>query len=180
VDPITIFLLMLGVVSLLKKAVKWANWKIGSDPGRIMLEQVYDEQKDRLEHQYEAQQTRIQETATEVSGQQTAARAAMGQAGGEGTAAAGVLAHTEARKTADLGLLDTAYQDALDDLEAQYDLAVQQQSEELAFDIESAVANLGQIGLGSLSLGMKGSRATLNAENILGMENRYYTWGLLE
>jgi hypothetical protein len=173
-----VLLLFLGFGSALTKAAKWLNWNLLGQHGQ--LDVLYEEQKDRLQHQYAAQQTRIEETATTVSGQQTAALAAMGQAGGEGTAAAGVLAQTQARETADLGLLDTAYQDALDDLEAQYNLAVQEQSEELASDVTSALTEMGQIGLGSMQLGMKGSRSTLLQESQwLKPETGNYTWGLL-
>ncbi len=173
-------LLFLGAGSVITKAVKWLNWQIGADIGRKMLDRVYEEQQDRLEHQYEAQKQRIQETATIVSGQQTAALAAMGQAGGQGTAGAGVLAHTVARKTGDLSLLDTAYTDALDDLEAQYNLAVQEQSEQLASDVEASVGELAKIGVGSLSVGMPGSRGQLfNESQWIKPETGVYTWGLL-
>lgn len=177
-DPITILLLFLGLGSALKKAAKWLNWNLLGHHGA--LDAIYEEQKDRLQHQYEAQQTRIEETAVTVSGQQTAALAAMGQTEGEGTVGAGVIAQTKARETADLGLLDTAYQDALDDLEAQYQLAVQEQSEELASDVTSALTEMAQIGLGSMQLGMKGSRSTLLQESQwLKPDTGAYTWGLL-
>jgi hypothetical protein len=173
-------MIFIGIGQALTKAAKWANWQIGSDMGRRMLDQVYETQKDRLEHQYEAERTRIAEGATTLSGQQTTALAAMGQAGGVDTAGAGVLAHTEARKTSDLGLLDTSYQDAVADLTAQYNLAVQEQSEKLAYDVEASIANLAKIGVGSMSLGMQGSRSTLLGDSDwIKPETGAYTWGLL-
>lgn len=171
-DPITALLIFLGVGKLLKSI-------FGGGGTKEALEESFEAQKERLTHQYEAQQTRIQETATEVSGQQTSALAAMGQAGGEGTVGAGVLAQTEARKSSDLSLLDTSYQDALNDLYWQFFTAVQEHQAEMQFDIEAAIADLANIGLNSQSLGMGGSRAQLNAKNLQGMESRYYSWGLL-
>ncbi len=177
---LTAVMLFLAVGSAINKAVKWLNWKIGADIGRKMLDRVYEEQKDRLEHQYEAQKQRLEETGAMVAGQQTAALAAMGQAGGQGTAGAGVLAHTQARKSEDQRLLDTAYRDAMEDLEAKYDLAVQEQSEKLAADVEASVQEMAKVGLGSLSLGMQGSRAQLLGDSQwIKPESGAYTWGLL-
>jgi hypothetical protein len=166
-------LLLIGVGAAVSKGV---SSYITGQQVKKELGGVYEEQKTRLEHQYETQKERIGEKAVEVRGQQQAALAAMGQAGGEGTAGAGILAQTEARKTADLGLLSTTYQDALKDLKAQHDLAVAEQNKATSFDIESALLNIASIGtqfLGS-GIGIGGSRSTLGE----WLKPQTYDWGL--
>ena len=179
-DPFTAILLLMGFGSMLKNLAKWLNWQIGSDPGRKLLDEMYEEQKDRLQHEYAAAGKRIKETAATIYGQQQATLAAMGQWGGEGTVSAGILQNTELRKKSDLSLLRTSFEDALEDLQSQYELALQEQSEELAFDLESSIAEMVKLGAGSMSLGMEGSRELmLNDSQWIKPESGAYTWGLL-
>jgi hypothetical protein len=155
--------------------------------GAASASSAYERQVARLQKQYKITRRRIKEYATVLTGQQQAALAVMGQAGGEGTAGAGILAQTEARRKEDLGLLKSAYEDALADLRSQYAASLLQQTGQSAMDIAGAVKEMGAIAtqFAALPVGMAGSLAagsegTINMGNLLDMEKRYYTWGLLK
>jgi len=87
------------------------------------IEEVYQTQKTRLEHEYTATRTRLLEAEQTILGVQSQAFGAAGHAGGVGTVGATIMATTEAKATQDQSLLDQQYSDALADLSAQVELA---------------------------------------------------------
>ena len=102
------------------------------------IEEVYQIQKTRLEHEYTATRTRLLEVEQTVLGVQSQAFGAAGHAGGVGTVGATVMATTEAKATQDQSLLDQQYSDALADLSAQTKLA----KAKLQADYDIAIAGI--------------------------------------
>ncbi|HUV44062.1 MAG TPA: hypothetical protein VMW13_04435, partial [Dehalococcoidales bacterium] len=123
---LTAFLVSLGIVAAAKgiaSLFQFGAAKRAKEDIEDAIEDVYQIQKTRMQHGYEATLNRLIEQEATILGGQRQILGAAGHAGGAGTLGATVAATTSAKAEQDRSLLDQQYEDAQADLKAQTDLA---------------------------------------------------------
>jgi len=138
---LTAFLVSLGIVAAAKgiaSLFQFGAAKRAKEDIEDAIEDVYQIQKTRMQHGYEATLNRLIEQEATILGGQRQILGAAGHAGGAGTLGATVAATTSAKAEQDRSLLDQQYEDAQADLKAQTDLA----KEKLQADYEVTIANV--------------------------------------
>jgi len=158
---LTAFLVSLGIVAAAKgiaSLFQFGAAKRAKEDIEDAIEDVYQIQKTRMQHGYEATLNRLIEQEATILGGQRQILGAAGHAGGAGTLGATVAATTSAKAEQDRSLLDQQYEDAQADLKAQTDLA----KEKLQADYEVTIASIAtgfitdivDIGVGAATFGM--------------------------